>query len=124
MPTVAASPWEALCTPCRLAERLLGACAQALQRLQCETQVKNLGGSNWHGLRILGRSSLFIKLTACTMLSGIVAEGFYELISQYLQLKLDFDVKDMVSLLRATMPSMSCARFRGNPSIRCLCVHP
>ena len=74
-------------------------CTQALQRLQCETDPSSLGKSNWHGLRILGRSSLFIKLTVCTMLSGIVTEGVYELVSQFLQLKLGFSVLDMVRAL-------------------------
>jgi hypothetical protein len=48
------------------------------------------------GLRMLGRSGLFIKLTACVMLTGIVMEGMYELLAQYFQLKLDFTVQDQV----------------------------
>ena len=69
---------------------------QALQRLAEQAEATSLGGSNWHGLRILGRSRLFIKLTASTMLSGIVTEGVYELVAQFLQLKLGFGVLDMV----------------------------
>ena len=65
--------------------------------MRAEPEATNVVGSpNWHGLRILGRSPLFIKLTACTMVSGIVAEGVYELVSQYLQLKLGFTVVDLV----------------------------
>ncbi|KAK9787487.1 hypothetical protein WJX73_002756 [Symbiochloris irregularis] len=70
----------------------------ALQRLQAQPEATRLGGVNWHGLQILGRSPLFIKLTACTMVSGMVAEGVYELVAQYLQLKLGFTVQDLSHL--------------------------
>ena len=49
------------------------------------------------GLRMLARSRLFIKLTICVMLTGIVMEGMYELLGQYFQLKLQYTTKDQVS---------------------------
>ncbi len=48
------------------------------------------------GLRMLGRSPLFLKLTACVMLTGIVMEGMYELLAQYFQLKLGYTASDQV----------------------------
>lgn len=50
------------------------------------------------GLRMLGRSPLFLKLTACVMLTGIVMEGMYELLAQYFQLKLAYTAADQVCL--------------------------
>ncbi len=50
------------------------------------------------GVGILARSRLFIKLTACLMLTGMVAEGLYELLMQYFQLKLGFTQGDQVRL--------------------------
>ena len=51
------------------------------------------------GLRMLGRSPLFLKLTACVMLTGIVMEGMYELLAQYFQLKLGYTASDQVRCL-------------------------
>ena len=48
------------------------------------------------GLRMLARSALFVKLTACVMLTGIVMEGMYNLLGQYFQLKLEYTVQDQV----------------------------
>ena len=79
---------------------------QALQRLQSDKKATSLGGSNWHGLKILGRSRLFMKLTAITMLSGIVTEGVYELVSQFLQYKLGFNVLDMVRDTQCTVKAL------------------
>ena len=49
------------------------------------------------GLRMLARSRLFVKLTVCVMLSGIVMEGMYELLGQYFQLKLQYNTADQAS---------------------------
>ena len=46
------------------------------------------------GLRMLSRNRLFVKLTVCVMLTGIVMEGMYELLGQYFQLKLQFTAAD------------------------------
>ncbi|EIE23230.1 MFS general substrate transporter [Coccomyxa subellipsoidea C-169] len=51
------------------------------------------------GLRMLGRSPLFLKLTACVMLTGIVMEGMYELLGQYFQLKLAYTAADQSLML-------------------------
>ena len=48
------------------------------------------------GLRMLSRNRLFVKLTVCVMLTGIVMEGMYELLGQYFQLKLHFTAADQV----------------------------
>lgn len=48
------------------------------------------------GLRMLARSALFVKLTICVMISGIVMEGMYNLLAQYFQLKLEYTVQDQV----------------------------
>ncbi len=57
----------------------------------------------WAGVSILTRSSLFIKLTVCLMLTGMVAEGLYELLMQYFQLKLGFTQQDQVQSLPTPM---------------------
>ena len=36
------------------------------------------------GLRMLARSALFVKLTICVMISGIVMEGMYNLLAPVL----------------------------------------
>ena len=56
------------------------------------------GESVLDGLRMLLRSRLFVKLTVCVMLSGIVMEGMYELLGQYFQLKLHYSTADQASL--------------------------
>ena len=59
------------------------------------------------GFRMLSRSWLFVKLTVCVMLTGIVMEGMYELLGQYFQLKLGYNTADQASL------SASLAVLRG-----------
>ncbi len=49
------------------------ACMQARRR-QGSKEARPLAGV-CAGLRMLGRSPLFLKLTACVMLTGIVMEG-------------------------------------------------
>lgn len=46
---------------------------------------------------ILTRSELFVRLTLCTMLLGATQEGITDLLAQFLQLKLGFDVGDQAS---------------------------
>jgi hypothetical protein len=60
------------------------------------------------GLRMLGRSPLFLKLTACVMLTGIVMEGMYELLAQYFQLKLGYTAADQVRWRCNARKSISC----------------
>ncbi len=72
---------------------LLGAQAK---RRQGREEAGSLSGLS-SGLRMLGRSPLFLKLTACVMLTGIVMEGMYELLAQYFQLKLGYTAADQVS---------------------------
>ena len=57
------------------------------------------------GLRMLARSALFMKLTVCVMISGIVMEGMYNLLGQYFQLKLEYTVQDQVGRGRPPHPS-------------------
>jgi hypothetical protein len=78
---------------------LLGAQAK---RRQGREEAGSLSGLS-SGLRMLGRSPLFLKLTACVMLTGIVMEGMYELLAQYFQLKLAYTAQDQV---RACAPGM------------------
>ncbi len=71
--------------------------------LQAREQMK-VGGMKtkegvFDGLRMLARSRLFVKLTVCVMLSGIVMEGMYELLGQYFQLKLGYNTADQASLV-------------------------
>ena len=54
---------------------------------------------DWHGLTILTRNPLFFKLTLVLMLNGIVSEGLWEIMTQYLQLKLGFNTLDNVRAL-------------------------
>ena len=55
------------------------------------------GEGVFDGLRMLSRSRLFVKLTVCVMLTGIVMEGMYELLGQYFQLKLHYTTIDQAS---------------------------
>ena len=57
------------------------------------------------GLRMLGRNQLFVKLTVCVMLTGIVMEGMYELLGQYFQLKLQFTAADQVIFPDGLLPA-------------------
>lgn len=52
--------------------------------------------TQWKVIKILLRSQLFKRLTLCIMLTGIIQEGLQDLMIQYLQLKLDFGIKDQV----------------------------
>lgn len=81
---------ECVCSDCASAG------AQAKRR-QGREEAGPLSGLS-SGLRMLGRSPLFLKLTACVMLTGIVMEGMYELLAQYFQLKLGYTAADQVSL--------------------------
>lgn len=45
-------------------------------------------------MRILGRSSLFRRLTVCIMLSGIASDGIQDLMFQYFKLEMGFTVQD------------------------------
>lgn len=66
---------------------------QANKRRQAA--LKPWAGLN--GLDILLRNPLFIKLTLVLMLNGIVSEGLWEIMTQYLQLRLGFTTMDNVS---------------------------
>lgn len=58
---------------------------------------------------MLGRSPLFLKLTACVMLTGIVMEGMYELLAQYFQLKLGYTAADQVCWRCNARKSITCS---------------
>ena len=66
-----------------------------------QAQEKHLNGpqslfTQWKTIKILLRSKLFKRLTLCIMLTGVIQEGLQDLMMQYLQLKLDFGIKDQV----------------------------
>lgn len=69
--------------------------ARAKRRLEEDTHLLQSVG---RAARILGRSSLFKKLTVCLMLSGAVGEGMIELLVQYLQLVANFQPGDQMTL--------------------------
>ncbi|KAK9805583.1 hypothetical protein WJX72_006405 [[Myrmecia] bisecta] len=71
----------------------LSASAKCAARARQDAGVRGLAG-RWAAMRILGRSSLFIKLTICVMLSGVVAEGLSDLLIQFFQIKLGFTTQD------------------------------
>ncbi len=54
--------------------------------------------STLRAARILLRSPLFKRLTVCMMLTGVVSEGLQDLLVQYLKLKMEFGVVDVVSV--------------------------
>jgi len=64
--------------------------------MKAESRLSSREGV-FDGLRMLARSRLFVKLTICVMLTGIVMEGMYELLGQYFQLKLQYTTQDQVS---------------------------
>ena len=74
---------------------MLASLIQARRRQAREPDAKG-GLQGLGGLRMLARSGLFVKLTACVMLTGICMEGMYELLGQYFQLKLGYTVQDQV----------------------------
>lgn len=83
-------------------------CAQAREQMRVQPQSRSEAGA-FEGLRMLARSRLFMKLTACVMLTGIVMEGMYELLGQYFQLKLHYTTADQASLpCNALMGGLSC----------------
>ena len=51
------------------------------------------------GLRVLRRSPLFLRLTACVVLTGVASEGLNELLAQYLQVRLGFQTADQAAVL-------------------------
>ncbi|KAK9826348.1 hypothetical protein WJX81_000370 [Elliptochloris bilobata] len=73
--------------------------AQLLARQQ-QAAAARAGGSSslMSGLRMLGRSRLFLKLTLCVMTSGMATEGIVTVLTQYLQLKLGYVTSDQVKL--------------------------
>lgn len=73
------------------------------ERSKQEARAKHTDGpqslfTQWKTIKILLRSQLFKRLTLCIMLTGIIQEGLQDLMIQYLQLKLDFGIKDQVNL--------------------------
>ena len=92
-------------------------------------QGKYWKAPDWHGLTILTRNPLFLKLTLVLMLNGIVSEGLWEIMTQYLQLKLGFNTLDNVSL--RCRPALSAAVRQGRVHTRahalssaCTCFLP
>ena len=69
---------------------------QAREQMRAESGARS-GEGVFDGLRMLSRSRLFVKLTVCVMLTGIVMEGMYELLGQYFQLKLHYTTIDQAS---------------------------
>ncbi|PSC69918.1 CWF19 2 [Micractinium conductrix] len=57
--------------------------------------LRTVLGTTLRAARILLRSPLFKRLTLCMMITGVVLEGLQDLLVQYLQLKMDFGVKDV-----------------------------
>lgn len=53
----------------------------------------------WQCLRILGRSRLATRLAVVASLAGFVALGFMEMLSQYLQIKLQYGTFDLAMLM-------------------------
>ncbi|DBA82924.1 hypothetical protein WJX77_008143 [Trebouxia sp. C0004] len=73
------------------------------ERSIAEAREKHVDGpqslfTQWKAIKILLRSQLFKRLTLCIMLTGIIQEGLQDLMIQYLQLKLDFGIKDQARL--------------------------
>ena len=68
--------------------------------------IKHSGGSPgadalwaiWHGLELMLRRGLFVKLGAVAMLHGITSSGLWEVLQQYLQLRLGFTTLDQVTM--------------------------
>ena len=73
-------------------------------------QGKYWKAPDWHGLTILTRNPLFLKLTLVLMLNGIVSEGLWEIMTQYLQLKLGFNTLDNVRLRYCLCRTALCGR--------------
>ena len=92
-------------------------CLQAQQQqLAKRRQTLHKPWVNLNGLDILLRNPLFIKLTLVLMLNGIVSEGLWEIMTQYLQLRLGFTTMDNVSAccaacLQALLCCLRCAAY-------------
>ena len=71
-----------------------GSCFQARDKQAAEGRW---GQAPWNCVRIIGRSSLASRIAVCVCLSGFVALGFLEMLSQYLELKLQYTKLDLVS---------------------------
>ncbi|KAK9805503.1 hypothetical protein WJX72_001711 [[Myrmecia] bisecta] len=71
----------------------LSASAKSAAQVRQDAGEQGLAG-RWAAMRILSRSPLFIKLTVCLMLSGVVAEGLQDLLIQFFQIKLGFTTQD------------------------------
>ena len=52
----------------------------------------------WHGLKLILHRSMFAKLAAVGMLFGITQSGMWEVLQQYLQLRLGFTTVDQVNV--------------------------
>ncbi|KAK9855166.1 hypothetical protein WJX84_009416 [Apatococcus fuscideae] len=93
----------AFCTVCVILfipETLTEAAKEAGRRKEMavsEGKKPNYMLTHWRALKILGRSQLFIRLTLCVMISGVVAEGIFDLLIQYLQLKVGFNIQDQAT---------------------------
>ena len=69
----------------------------ALQAREKQAAEGVWGKAPWNCIRIVSRSRLAARLSLCVCLSGFVALGFLEMLSQYLELKLDYTKLDLVS---------------------------
>lgn len=83
-----------------------------------QAQQKHLNGpqslfTQWKTIKILLRSKLFKRLTLCIMLTGIIQEGLQDLMIQYLQLKLDFGIKDQVCNISDMLRGLGVERGAG-----------
>ena len=100
---------------------------QARQRLLTRKQPsrKVWRHPDWHGLTILTRNPLFLKLTLVLMLNGIVSEGLWEIMTQYLQLRLGFNTLDNVRPLEPLVViATSCCMVDANCEERFTAVAP
>ncbi|CAL8465277.1 g4812 [Coccomyxa elongata] len=95
---VGGAAFNCLYTALLLPESLSPEARKLARRRQGSEKARPLQGL-CSGLRMLGRSPLFLKLTACVMLTGIVMEGMYELLAQYFQLKLGYTASDQSLML-------------------------
>jgi hypothetical protein len=68
-----------------------------LQAWEKQRQEGKWAKAPWQCLRILGRSRLATRLAVVASLAGFVALGFMEMLSQYLQIKLQYGTFDLVS---------------------------
>ena len=71
-------------------------CLQAQEKQAVEGKW---GQAPWHCVSIIRRSQLASRIAVCVCLSGFVALGFMEMLSQYLELKLQYTKLDLVRAL-------------------------